>query len=93
MAMTEDFTAFFNVAEFADPATLGGAPVIGILDKDYLLEDLGGGMATSGPVFTLASAAVPSVVAGLSLVVNGLTYKVVEPMPDGTGVTALRLRT
>ena len=93
MAMTEDFTAFFSTTEFADPATLGGVPVTGILDKDYLLEDLGGGMATSGPVFTLASAAVPSVVAGLSLVVNGLTYKVVEPMPDGTGVTSLRLRT
>lgn len=93
MAMTEDFTAFFSSAEFADPAVLGGVPVIGIFDNDYLLEDLGGGMAASGPIFTLASADVPASVAGLSLVVKGVAYKVVEPMPDGTGVTALRLRT
>lgn len=93
MAMNEDFTAFFNAAEFADPATLGGVPVTGIFDNDYLLEDLGGGMAASGPVFTLASADVPAGVAGLLLVVHGTSYKVVELMPDGTGVTALRLRT
>jgi hypothetical protein len=73
--------------------TLAGVTVRGIFDKEYLLEDLGGGIATSGPVFTLASADVPAIVAGLALVVNGLTYKVVEPMPDGAGVTVLRLRT
>lgn len=93
MAFTEDFTAFFRTAEFADPAMLGGAPVSGIFDADYLMQDLGGGLAASGPVFMLASADVPDSVAGLPLVVRATTYKVVEPMPDGTGVTVLRLRT
>ena len=93
MAMLEDFTAFFNAKEHGSNATLAGVAVVGIFDNDYLLEDLGGGMAASGPVFTLASADVPAGVAGLSLVVGGKAFKVVEPMPDGTGVTVLRLRT
>lgn len=74
-------------------ATLNGVAVQGIFDAAYALEDVGGGVAVSGPVFTLASSAVPANVAGATLVVGGVTYKVVEPMPDGTGVTMLRLRT
>ena len=91
--MTEDFTVFFSADEFAVNATLAGAPVRGIFDDSYAAEDLGGMVAASGPVFTLASSDVPAVVAGAALVVGGVTYKVVEPMPGGTGVTVLRLRT
>lgn len=93
MPMLEDFTVFFNAAEFASPATLAGVAVTGIFDKDYIDLDVGGSVAGSGPVFTLASGSVPANVAGAALVVGGVTYKVVEPMPDGTGVTMLRLRT
>ena len=91
--MTEDFTAFFSTAEFADDATLGGVEVRGIFDEAYEVQDMGGDIASSGPVFTLPSSAVPASVTGVPLVVKGKTYKVVEPMPDGTGVTMLRLRT
>ena len=73
-------------------ATLAGVAVQGIFDSAYALEDVAGGVSAYGPVFTLASSAVPAVVAGLTLVVNGSSYKVVEPMPDGTGLTVLRLR-
>lgn len=98
--MTSPFAAMesrLNAAVFRNlanaTATLGGVAVVGIFDSEYLLQDMGGSMAASGPVFTLASAYVPANVTGLLLVVNGMTYKVVEPMPDGTGVTVLRLRT
>ncbi len=74
-------------------ATLAGLPVSGIFDNAYQLDELTGGVAGSAPVFVLASSDVPANVAGLSLIVNGSTYKVVEPMPDGTGMTTLRLRT
>ncbi len=90
---TEDLTAFFAPSEFASPATLGGAPVVGIFDNGFDEQALAMGMASSAPVFTLASAAVPAPVIGLSLVVGAVTYKVVESMPDGTGVTRLQLRT
>jgi len=88
---TEDLTAFFNAAEFATPATLGGAPVEGIFDNAYFDQDMGG--SGSAPAYTLPTSSVPANVVGMALVVGGTTYKVAEPMPNGTGVTALRLRT
>jgi hypothetical protein len=93
MPFAEDLSPFFNPQEFASDATLAGLPVRGIFDKDYIDLDVGGSVAGSGPVFTLASSSVPADAAGAALVVGGVTYKVVEPMPDGTGVTLLRLRT
>ena len=91
--MIEDFTVFLSTAEFADDATLGGVAVRGIFDEAYAVQDMGGDIASSGPVFTLPSSAVPALVVGLPLVVKGAAFKVVEPMPDGTGMTVLRLRT
>ena len=73
---------------------LAGVPLAGaIFDADYQLQDLASGIMSSAPVLTLASADVPANVVGASAVVSGKTYKVVESLPDGTGVTVLRLRT
>ncbi|MDB5967332.1 MAG: hypothetical protein JWQ72_3832, partial [Polaromonas sp.] len=49
------------------------------------------GMATTRPVFELASSNVPSDVTGKLLVVGGVSYTVVLPQPDGTGNTVLIL--
>ena len=90
----EDLTAFFDVASgFAVAATLGGVAVTGIFDNGYLVQDFGGDIAATGPTFTLPSASVPGSVVGMALVVNATTYKVAEPVADGTGITTLRLRT
>ena len=89
----EDLSPFFNIAEFASDAMLDGVAVRGIFDADYAMQDTGGGVAAVGPVFTLPSASVPALVTGKAFVHNSIVYKVVEPMPDGTGVTVLRLRT
>ena len=89
----EDLTAFFDVTSgFAVAATLAGVAVTGIFDNGYLVQDLGDGVGATGPTFTLPSSQVPSVSVGLALVVNATTYKVVEPVADGTGITTLRLR-
>lgn len=90
MTFTEDLAAM--MLDFGSTATLDGVTVRGIFDADYQLLDAGGSLAGSAPVFLLPTSDVPSPVAGLLLVHNTVTYKVVEPMPDGTGVTALRLR-
>jgi hypothetical protein len=92
VAFAEDFNAFFEAGGFAVSATLGGVAVRGIFDGAYAVQDLGGEVAGSTPAFTLPSASVPANPVGLALVVGGATYKVVEPIPDGTGVTTLRLR-
>lgn len=101
MPFTEDLSVFFNPAEFAVFAMLDGVEVVGLFDNAYETEDMGGGVSASGPAFTLPSSSVPSPVYGLLLaphpdpdkVTIPATYKVAEPMPDGSGVTTLRLRT
>lgn len=73
--------------------TLAGVAIAGaIFDAEYQLQDLASGIMSSAPVLTLASADVPANVVGASVVVGAVVYKVVEPMPDGTGITLLRLR-
>jgi hypothetical protein len=88
---TEDLSTFFNAAEFATQGEIDNVPVTGLFDNSYLEQDMSG--SGSAPTYTLPTASVPANVVGKPLVVNGITYKVVEPMPDGTGITTLRLRT
>ena len=88
----EDMSTFFDTTNgFAQNATLAGVAVVGIFDNGYLSQDMGG--SGSAPVYTLPSASVPVDAVGLLLVLSGTTYKVVEVIPDGTGITTLRLRT
>ena len=86
----EDITVFFNPAEMATAAVLNGVSVSGIFDNAYLEQDFGG--SASSPSFLMATSAVPATPVGMALVIGSTTYKVVETMPDGTGVTRLRLR-
>ena len=92
MPFAEDFTAFFQTSEFAVNATLAGLLVRGIFDAEYQLQDMASGIMSNTPVITLASADVPANVVGALVVVGAVTYKVIESMPDGTGITILRLR-
>jgi hypothetical protein len=92
MAFAEDLAPFFQAAEFADAATLAGLPVRGIFDRAYAQAEVGfAGMASTQPAFTLASASVPAGVVGAALVHKGTAYAVVDPQPDGTGVSVLFL--
>lgn len=88
----EDLAPFFNVADFADTATLDGADVAGIFDGAYI-DPLD--VESSGPVFTLATSSAAGVAHGSTLIVaSGFgagTYKVRGVQPDGTGVTVLKL--
>lgn len=92
MPFAEDLAPFLDVQGFASAATLGGVAVRGIFDNAYEAYDVSSGFAASGPVFLLPSASVPAVVVGLPLVIGAETWAVVEPQPDGTGMTTLRLR-
>ena len=75
----EDLAVFFDTAEHGTTA------------NDYAEHAFGG--SASAPYFMLPTASVQPYVVGMPLVCNGITYKVVETAPDGTGVTTLRLRT
>jgi hypothetical protein len=97
MAFTEDFHSFLDQDEFAEEALYvpagGGVatPVVVIFDKEYgaTLDGLAGG---SGPALHCAVADAPGATNGAMFTVRGVTYEVVEPMPDGTGWQTLRLR-
>lgn len=85
-------TAVFRHVSNAN-ATLNGVAVVGIFDNAHDEQAIAMGLAGTVPMFTLDSADVPTPVVGLALVVGATTYTVVDAMPDGTGITRLRLRT
>lgn len=87
MAFTEDLAPYF--ADFGQAATLDGAPVRGIFDGASLVAL--GGIGTTSPRFTLASAAAAAATQASLLVLAGRTYRVRDVLPDGTGVTELSL--
>lgn len=92
MAFTEDLTQFFNEDDFAQAGTLNGVAVLGIFDNSYLTGTVGpAGMASTGPMFILATADVPASPVGKTLITGGVTYTVAEHQPDGTGVSSLML--
>lgn len=95
----EDLSVFMNVAEFADVVVLDGVTVHGLFDNGYEETALGMGICGSAAMFTLASADVPENATGLELVIgenaqttDAVSYTITETMPDGTGITRLRLR-
>lgn len=95
---TEDISQFFNVAEFANAATLNGVAVSGILDAGFEDPTLAGfGVVGSSPKFALPASSVPAHAEGMSLVIaSGIgagSYKVAQAYPDGTGLCVLHLLT
>jgi hypothetical protein len=86
----ENTAAFF--ADFGQSATVGGVVVSAIFDAAYALGNAGPlGMASSQPMLTLATSAVPADPVGTSVVVAGTTYTVGAHEPDGTGMSRLML--
>ena len=89
---------FFSTDDFGVSATYtpsGGsaATVSGILDKDFALADLGGGVGitSNDPRFICRTSDVASAAGGDTLVASGTTYTVRAVEDDGTGVTTLVL--
>lgn len=88
----DDLTPFFVKGDFcAGDDSLGGAPVVGIFDAEYVVDGAGMGMSSSRPAFTMATASVPSAPIGQILVHAGKPYRVEDHQPDGTGKSALIL--
>lgn len=89
--LTEDLSAFFDLQGHAVAATLAGVAVRGIFEAGFALGQVGIGMATTQPTFTLATADIVGEAVGQSLVIGGTTYVVGAHEPDGTGVSRLLL--
>lgn len=93
MGLVEDFTVFFNDAEFARVALLGGVEVRGVFDRPYAEAQMGAytAVATARATYTLPTAQALGAL-GKSLVIDDIgSFVVAEVQPDGTGITALML--
>lgn len=88
MNLAADIPVF--LADFGVDAVVGGVTVPVIFDNGYQ-TGLAGAMESSGPTATGATADLAASVEGTSLVINSVTYKVVDNQPDGTGMTTLVL--
>jgi hypothetical protein len=69
--------------------TIGGATVPGIFRNPSSVANLGNGAADTIPTVTVASSAVPQGAAEQLIQINGVPYVIVNPAPDGTGLTTL----
>lgn len=98
--MLDDIATLFDVDEFAHVGVFDGAAdeVPGILDTAFDLAQLGlADIASTAPVFVLASASVPANVRGRyirfgNLLAGGSRYRVAADHPSGAGITVLQLQ-
>lgn len=93
MPMTEDFSQFFNTAEFATIAVLDGiGNVNGIFDHAYVKTSGALGMENSNPAFQAPTAFLPDDVIGKGIRIQGVLYNVVDKEPEfEPGLTLLIL--
>lgn len=85
MSFVENLDVFF--ADFGVTATLNGVAVTVIYDEEYM-DALG--IGNSNPCALIKSSANPA--KGQQLVIGAVTHTLLEPKPDGTGLTILELR-
>jgi hypothetical protein len=91
--LTEDLEHLMRTDEFADSVVVSGGAGAGvtfraIFDEDYI-DVLGVGSV--GPALTCRTVDVQSHNETTRYTIRGLTYKIVEPQPDDSGVRVLRL--
>ena len=95
--MRLQFLKDFGVTDCAFTDTCGGttATITALLRKEYVEVEMEGefGVESNASFALFQTSDVPSIQQGDTLGISGTTYTVVEVMPDGEGMTDLRLRT
>ena len=95
--MRLQFLKDFGVTDATFTETSAGttATVTAMLRNEYLEEEVGDEIRveTSVPFANVRTTDVPNIVQGDTIAISGTTYTIVEVVPDGEGMTDLRLRT
>jgi hypothetical protein len=87
-----DLDVFLNASEFATDITYKSATITGIFDNAYVVSALDtDDVETLQPQVYVKSGDVVGIVQGDTMTINGITYKVISPQPDGTGLTLVIL--
>jgi hypothetical protein len=89
MSFVENLSYFFKITDFGSSATYLDEEINGIFGSAYLLSN---DVESSFPAFTCKTTDVPTVEHGDTLIINEVTYKVINVRPDGTGVVILVLQ-
>lgn len=89
MPFTENLAPFFNVAEFADAATLDGVAVAGIFENGY--SELFAMTAHDARFMLPASATTAAATTSSVVALRGKAWRVRSVQDDGTGLTTLLL--
>ncbi|HLB00905.1 MAG TPA: hypothetical protein VJO14_05935 [Bacteroidota bacterium] len=96
--LTSDLETIFNTDELAQTATYirqgyASAQVPVIFGNEYVVAQGPGeqGIGTSAPTALCKTADVPAAAEGDTLTIDGMTYRILEVQPDGTGITLLIL--
>jgi len=85
--MTEDLSAFFDIADFAETVTRANATTFAAIFDAQYIDPLG--VVGSEPAITAAASV--SLVRGETLTIRGAAYVVRVIEPDGTGIVVARL--
>lgn len=87
MSFTEDKSVFFSTGDFADAVTYNSATTVnGIFEHRYVDTFQVGSRV---PTFLCDKADIPSPAQGQTVVHNGTTYQIAEPMPDPPGLPGM----
>jgi hypothetical protein len=94
MAFSENLSLFLR--DFGEAVQMGPegseVTITAIFDDEYYeVEGAYAPVSTSSPAITCESADVSAVVEGTRFVARGTEYEAVNPEPDGTGMTVIRL--
>jgi hypothetical protein len=89
VAFAEPLDVMFR--DFGEPVVVDGMTLRGIFDEPGALA-FAGGMTAAEPQLQLPTASVPADLVGRTVSVHGRgRYTVLEHVPDGTGLSTLRL--
>lgn len=93
LPLISDILTILDVDEFATQVTYDGSTILAIFDKETVPVDAGGSVEVhqADPKLTCKTADVPSLAEGDALTINGVSYRAVSWIHDGTGITEIEL--
>lgn len=87
--LTEDLSIFFDPTGIGDTATVGGSPMYGIFEREFVeVKNVEGYF----PTFLVADTDAATITKNSTVItINSVNYHAVSKRPDGTGTTRLIL--
>ena len=90
--ITTDLAAFLNSNELGDVAIYNGNTInVLFLNEHEAVMLFGLEVESASPLIMARDSDISGIQHGSTIVVSGITYKVIDIQPDGTGLTTLIL--